>query len=123
MPLDNFNTEGRRPLTWPLVVKGIFGSATLTGDVQLTPKTSQLLKIDPGGAGRNVDLPGPDEGLANSDGNAFLITNTADAAEDLTVRNPAGATVVTISQNERALVIGTGGAAWDHMGIETIALS
>ena len=36
---------------------------------------------------------------------------------------PAGGTVATVSQNERALFVGTGGEAWAHMGIETIALS
>jgi hypothetical protein len=70
-----------------------------------------------------VDLPGVDEDLPDNDGRFYMILNTADAAEDLTIRNPAGATVVTISQNERAIVVGTGAAAWAHMGIETIALT
>lgn len=123
MAIDNFKTEGNRALLWPLRIIGLAGDDTLTGDVVLTAKASQLLRLDPGGASRNVDLPGATEGLTNSDGASYLILNTANAAEDLTVRDPAGATVAVISQNERALFVGLGGEAWAHMGIETIALS
>ena len=92
-------------------------------DVVLSSKASQWLRLDPGGASRNVDLPGVAEGLEDSDGAWFMVLNTANAAEDLTVRDPAGATVATVSQNQRALFVGTGGETWAHMGIETIALS
>ncbi len=123
MPIDNFTTNARRLFKNQIQTPGIVAVETLTGDVQLTSKSAQILKLDPGGAGRNVDLPGPDEDLEDSDGLAFEITNAADAAEDLTIRNPAGGTVVVISQNEKATVVGTGLNAWDHMGIITIALS
>lgn len=123
MPIDNHTTEGRRPLTYQLQIRGGYGSATLTGTTQLTAKSSQLLRLDPGGANRNVDLPGPDQGIADNEGLVFEILNTADAAESLTVRNPAGGTVVTISQNEKCRVVGTGGTSWTHMGIQTIALT
>ncbi|MCK5089644.1 MAG: hypothetical protein KAI41_11375 [Hyphomicrobiaceae bacterium] len=123
MPIENFKSGGVRPLLWPLQIKGGAGDDTLTGDVVLTAKASQWLRLDPGGASRNVDLPGMAEGLDDSDGAWFLILNTADAAEDLTIRDPAGATVATVGQNERALFVGTGAEAWIHMGIETIALT
>lgn len=116
-------TEGRRPHPWQQQVPGLVDVATLAGTHQLTAKSGNFQRLDPGGAGRNVDLPGPAEGLVDSDGVVFLIMNAADAAEALTVRNPAGATVATIGQNERAILVGTGGAAWTHMGIETIALT
>lgn len=116
-------TEGRRKTPWQQQVPGLVDVATLTGDHQLTAKSGNYQKLDPGGAHRNVDVPGPSEGLEESDGVEFLILNTADAAENLVIRNPAGGTIVTLNQNERALVVGTGGAAWTHMGVETIALT
>jgi len=123
MAIDNFLTAGFRLFRFPLQIAGSYGEETATGDIQMTAKSSQFLRIDPGGASRNVDLPGPDEGLADNNGRQYMIVNTADAAEDLTVRDPSGATVAVISQNERCSFIGTGAAAWQHLGIETIALS
>ncbi len=73
---------------------------TLTGDRVLTHDDTKLQLIDPGGASRNLDLPAEEE----SAGLTFFIKNQADAAEDLTVRDDAAATVVTISQNEGAIV-------------------
>ena len=96
---------------------------TLTGATQLTGASSQLLKLDPGGAARNVNLPGIAEGVADTDGLVFVITNAADAAENLVILDPAAATVVTISQNESCTIVGTGAQAYAHMGIITIALS
>ncbi|UJW32396.1 hypothetical protein L3Q67_01000 [Saccharothrix sp. AJ9571] len=60
----------------------------------------QAMAFDPGGAGRNVILP-----AASGCRGVFLyISNTADAAEILTVQNASGATVVTPTQAESALV-------------------
>lgn len=56
--------------------------------------------FDPGGAGRNVDLPA-EEACA---GVYLFISNTADAAEVLTIRNDGGSTIVTPTQNEAAFV-------------------
>jgi hypothetical protein len=123
MAIDNFSTSGRRPLLWPLQIKGGVGSATLTGDLVLSAKSSQWLRINPGLAPRSVDLPGTAQDLEDSDGAWFMVLNTATGATAITVRDPAGATVATLSQNERALFVGTGAEAWVHMGIETIALS
>lgn len=119
----SYLTEGRRPHPWQQQVPGLVDVATLTGTHQLTAKSGNFQRLDPGGSARNVDLPGQAQGLPDSDGVYFLIMNAADAAENLVVRNPAGATVVTLNQNERAWVVGTGGAAWTHMGVETIALT
>lgn len=60
----------------------------------------QAFAFDPGGAGRNVDLPA-EEACA---GAYLYISNTADAAEVLTIRNDGGSTVVTPTQNECAFV-------------------
>lgn len=78
---------------------------TLTGTVVLTVDSPTLQFMDPGGAGRNVDLPAEE----NSEGLMFIIQNTADAAEILTIRNDAAATIVTPTQNEAALVYCAGG--------------
>ena len=62
--------------------------------------------LDPGGAGRDVLLPPEAEGLV------FIIINTADAAEVLTIENDAGTGIgVTPTQNEVAVVF-CDGTAW-----------
>lgn len=58
------------------------------------------MAFDPGGASRNVDLPAEESSV----GVFLYISNTADAAEILTIRNDAGATVVTPTQNEACMV-------------------
>ena len=123
MAIDRYLTKGRRLLRHQLQAPGLAAVETLTGATQLTGASSQLLKLDPGGAARNVTLPGIDEGVADTDGLVFVITNAADAAENLVILNPAAATVVTISQNESCTIVGTGAQAYAHMGIITIALS
>lgn len=91
---------------------------TLAANLTLTDEHTNFLRIDPGGSARDVTLPAE----ATSEGAAFRILNTADAAENLVVKDDAGATVVTISQNEAAWVV-CDGTSWNHMGIESIALS
>lgn len=113
---DTHTTGGRRPFqTQTLYRNGVY-SGTLAGNVTLTKRSPQLLKLDPGGAGRDVTLPAVENGLW------FEIANAADAAETLTVKNAAGSTIVAIPQNRKARVACTT-SAWIHMGIETIALS
>ncbi len=82
-------------------------TSTLAGALVLTHDSNQLQFLDPGGAGRNVDLPAEEE----SDGLMFVIVNRADAAEDLTVRNDAAGTVGTVSQNEIGIFV-CNGVAW-----------
>lgn len=76
---------------------------TLAGNLVVDADSPTALNLDPGGAGRNVTLPTEEEGLT------FLINNIADAAEDLTIKNPAAATIGTVSQNEMGLAICLGG--------------
>ena len=121
MAVDQHTSEGRRIQKQQLHWKGGFATETLGADLQLTKKSAQVLKLDPGGSHRNVDLPGVEENLDDSDGMWFQITNAASGAEDLIVRDPAEGTVVTLSQNELALVFGTGVENWDHAGIVSIA--
>lgn len=76
---------------------------TLAAHITLDADGPTLVSLDPGGAGRNVTLPTEEEGLM------FIINNIADAAEDLTIKNPATTTIGTVSQNEAALVFCSGG--------------
>lgn len=76
---------------------------TLTGARVITQaeiERYQAFAFDPGGAGRNVDLPAE----ANNAGTFLFISNTADAAEVLTVRDDGGGTIVTPTQAEAAMV-------------------
>lgn len=111
-----FTTGARRPFTTQTLYPGAVQTQTLAGNLTLTKRSSQFLRLDPGGSARDVTLPAAEDGLW------FQVLNLADAAENLVVKDAAGNTVVTISQNERATVR-CEGTTWRHMGIETIALS
>lgn len=83
----------------PLTIKEAYGEITLTGTLTMTAQFRNLLRLDPGGAGRTVLLPPEQPGLC------YFIANAADAAESLTVKDDAnGTTVVTIAQNQAAIV-------------------
>ncbi len=82
----------------------VFGYNFATGSTLLE---RNLLFIDPGGASRLVDLPAE----ADSDGKFHVIANTADAVEDLTVRDDAAATIVVISQDQVGFVF-CNGVVW-----------
>ena len=116
MAITTHNNGSRRPFTTQIVARGLYAEATLTGAVTLTPLSGQLLKLDPGGANRNVTLPAVEDGLV------FWIVNAADAAENLVVENAAGTTIGTINQNEEGVFV-SDGAAWKLFRIATIALS
>lgn len=97
---------------------GGFNEETLSADKTLGLTDATLQRLDPGGSSRDVDLPA--EG--DSQGKSYRIVNTADAAEDLVVKDDGGSTVATVSQNEAAWFF-CNGTAWKHGGIETIAQS
>lgn len=94
------------------------GAVTLAGTLTLTLQYRPVLRLDPGGSGRDVNLPAENV----SDGLAFEIVNAADSAETLTVKDDGGGTIVAIAQNEKATVV-CDGTTWYHTGIITIALS
>lgn len=91
----------------PLTAKA---TETLSGARVITAAeldTYGIMSFDPGGAGRNVDLPAE----ATSAGHILMISNEADAAEVLTIRDDGGATIVTPTQNE-ACVLFCDGTRW-----------
>lgn len=95
-----------RIATWPTGRASRFSAATaetLAGARVITiaeVEKYNAMAFDPGGAGRNVDLPA----VGGCAGVYLFISNTADAAEVLTIRNSAGSTIVTPTQAEAAMV-------------------
>lgn len=92
-----------RIATWPSADASRVSTRTetLAGDRVITAAELdryQVWFLDPGGAGRNVDLPAE----AGAEGAWVVIANTADNPEVLTVRNDAAATIATPAQNETA---------------------
>lgn len=75
--------------------KEAVGIFTATGTVTLTAQSRNVLRIDPGGAGRTVLLPPEQVGLE------FWIYNAADAAETLTVKEDSNSTTIgSVAQNQ-----------------------
>lgn len=90
--------------------------STLSGNATLSLGSPNYQRLDPNGANRDVTLP------AVTAGAWFHITNIADAAENLVVKNAGGSTIGTLNQNEAAVFV-SNGTVWTHMGIQTIAQS
>jgi len=101
----SFGSSGLKIFTALPVFKGGVRSAALSGADTLDATSSWFQFLDPGGAHRDVTLP------AEVDGMSFWICNKADAAENLVIKDDAASTVVTINQNESAIVAYTG-SAW-----------
>lgn len=88
---------------------------TLTGTFTVPANSPPVLVLDPGGTTpRKVLMP-----LASSTkGQVVVIVNSADAAEDLTIKDSTDATTYgTISQNELAMLF-CDGTAW-RIGVGT----
>lgn len=84
---------------------------TLGGTKTLTVDSPTLQFLDPGGAARTVLLPAE----ADSKGLCFIISNEADAAEIISVKEDAGSvTIVTPTQNEAAILF-CNGTTWSGL--------
>ena len=113
--------DGLETLDFGAFVRYALGSgvrtATLAATDTLTRASAHFQRLDPGGAGRTVLLPPEAAGLW------LVIENTADAAEDLSVREDLGVTTIgTLNQNEMAWFI-CDATTWRHMGITAIGLT
>lgn len=98
--------------------KSSFYSATLTGALTLDDTYPNLVKLDPGGAHRDITLPA----VATHEGVLLQVVNAADNAENLVLKNAGGDTIATVNQNEEGIVY-CDGSAWALVRIATIALS
>lgn len=83
---------------------------TLAGTLTLVELSAPMQFLDPGGAGRQINLPAE----AVSDGLFFIIHNTADAAEILTIKDDGGTTIATPTQNESAILY-CNGVTWGSL--------
>lgn len=106
-----------------LAMKGGFYQATLAGAVVLDQTYPSICAFDPGGAGRNVDLEGVDNGDPASHGKLRLIINKADAAETLTVRDAGGTTIGSVAQNKAGLFYHDEDTGWALCALFTTTLS
>lgn len=114
MATERHLVSSRRPVTSQHLIKYGAGNATLTGNLTLTKRSSQYLRLDPGGATRTVTLPAFEDGLY------FYLLNTAsDAGEDLVVSD--GSTVATLLPGQAAMFV-SDGSDWYHHGVmQTVA--
>lgn len=92
------------------IFRGAPETRTAAADIVLTEKSPMIQFIDPGGAARNVDLPAE----AVSKGLVFLISNQADAAEVLTIRDDSATTIATPTQAEAAILF-CNGVTWSGL--------
>lgn len=97
-------------------------SGTLSGHVSISIaadtgvlKAARFMKLDPGGAGRNVTLAA----TLHSKGRHIRICNAADAAESLTVKNSGATNIAVLNQNEQADFI-YDGSTWVFIGSSTV---
>lgn len=80
---------------------------TLTGTTAMDADMPPLIFYDPGGAAREVDLPPEAKGLF------FIIVNTADAAEAITVKDDSGVTTVASVAQAEIGVVFCNGTTWN----------
>ena len=106
MPADYLNSA-TKSLEQQLRLKRGVSVRTLSGATTYDARTANVCAWDPGGASRNVTMPAEEV----SNGLVVWFKNTADAAENLVIKDDAGSTIVTIGQGEFAMVSCTG-SAW-----------
>lgn len=87
---------------------------TLAANKTLTITHEQIQYYDPGGASRNVLLPAE----ASSAGLFFIIVNTADAAENLTVKEDSDTTTIGIVARYESRVFVCDGTDWKSLGVD-----
>lgn len=82
--------------------------STLVGNVTVDKSSTHTLRMDPGGSSRNVTL----DTSCNTAGNRFFFINSADASENLVIKNSSGSTICTIGQNQAGYVWYSTGVTW-----------
>ena len=115
-----FLTKALGRLTARIATPGSFEAATLAGAHTLTLASGQFQVLDPGGAHRDVTLATV---AKHDDGYFALIANSANAAENLVVKDAAAATIGTVNQSEAGLFYVDEAGAWALFGMSTFAAS
>lgn len=116
----NLDSRSQHTIDGLLQLRGsAYTSGELAGNLALDTTYGHFLMLDPGGSNRNVDFIAAME----KDGNWWVIKNEANAAENLVIRDSAASTIVTLNQNEAALVVYDGSAWKLPLGVLTIAQS
>ncbi len=113
-----FLTTALRRITSRLAWAGAFRVATLSDADILTHSSAQIQVLDPGGSSRDVTLTS--EGVGD-DGYFFVVVNTADAAENLVLKDAGGSTIATIPENGWGVVYMDGSQAWAKAFVVTAA--
>ena len=114
-----FRTSGRKPLTYQFQIRrGVETPAVLTATLQLTDRSSNFLRLDPGAANREVRMP-----ASNRDGMVFWIQHVG-PSNNLELRDSTGATIGTTSDMvpAKATICVNEGGTWKHMGIRDAVL-
>jgi hypothetical protein len=115
-----FKTKQIRRITGPVAWAGGFYAQTLAGNIILSGFDSRAQAIDPGGAHRDVTLHTVS---ADDDGDFYLLANSANAAENLVVKDAAGSTIGTVNQSEAGVFYVNAAGGWALFGILTYAAS
>ena len=79
---------------------------TLAATKSLTLNDARHQVLDPGGAGRTVNLP------AETAGAEVIIQNAADAAEDLTIKEDTSTTTIVVASQDEDVYITSNGSGW-----------
>ena len=79
---------------------------TLAATKSLTLNDARHQVLDPGGAGRTVNLP------AETAGVEVIIQNAADASEDLTIKEDASSTTIVVASQNEDVFLTSDGTSW-----------
>lgn len=103
---NNHGAQFRNPKVWNGLQIGTLVMAQVTS-LTLDDDSPPGIAYDPAGGGAKLIMP---LASALNEGYVFFVANTADAAEDVTVKDSTDAvTIGTISQNETAILFNLGG--------------
>lgn len=109
-----FTNGGSKPITARMPWRGGWDVSATAGNTALTRKSGHWQEIDPNGAARDVTLQAV---TPQDNGDWFVISNTGEGAEDLTIKDASGATVTTVKPGEVAAVFVDSAGAWQSYEI------
>lgn len=99
---DQFNAEKQR---FPTAEVNAVDTRTLAGDVTLSERDGRLHLFDNGGAARNITFFAA---TPENKGRVDWIRNTGGGAFSYTVKDSAGSTIATLTQNTSGCFVSNG---------------